>query len=109
MPEPIDQQVVLGPGGQTSIGGVSLRFEGVTDDSRCPADALCIQGGDAIVRIAVTPAGGARVDLELHTGDMKPVTYRGLTIALVQLVPYPFSSLPPIGPQDYRATLRVTR
>ena len=44
----------------------------------------------------------------LHTGDMKPVTHEDLTIALVELSPYPFSSRP-IQPGDYRATLRVTR
>jgi hypothetical protein len=39
---------------------------------------------------------------------MKPVTHEDLTIALVELAPYPFSSRP-IQPGDYRATLRVTR
>ena len=107
-PGPIDQQVVLPAGGQASVGGFSLLFEGVAGDSRCPADAFCIQGGDAVVEIAVTSAGGTRVVIELHTGDPKPVTHRGLTIVLVQLAPYPFSSHP-IDPKDYRATLRVTR
>jgi hypothetical protein len=40
---------------------------------------------------------------------MQPVVEGDLTIALETLTPYPFSSLPPIAPGDYRATLRVTR
>jgi hypothetical protein len=36
------------------------------------------------------------------------VQHDGVTIALVQLTPYPFSSRT-IAPGDYRATLKVTR
>ena len=104
-------QVVLGPGEQADVPGAGARigFEGVTGDSRCPGDAICITGGDAIVRVTVTPARGSSVNYELHTGDMTPVTHGALTIALVELAPYPFSSLGPIDPKDYRATLRVSR
>jgi hypothetical protein len=107
---PIDRQVVLAPGQSVFItdASVSFGFKGVTGDSRCPADAICIQGGDAIVRVTVVPARGERQDYELHTGDMRPVKHGDLTIALVELAPYPFSSSP-IQPGDYRATLRVTR
>ena len=107
-PGSIDEQVVLAPGEQASIDGVTLRFEGVLGDSRCPADALCVLGGDAIVKVRVSSGSGAPVDFELHTGDMKPVTHGDLTIELVQLAPYPFSSQP-IDPKDYRVTLKVTR
>lgn len=105
----LNQEFVLAPGGSAIIEGASLavRFTGVSGDSRCPADVVCIQGGDAIVRISVIADGGRR-DYELHTGDMRPVRHDGLTIALVQLSPYPFSSRT-IEPGDYRATLKVTR
>ena len=109
-PTPINQNVTLAPGQTAAIEGVSLsvRFENVTGDSRCPADAICITGGDAQVHIVVTPSAGARRDYTLHTGDMRPVKHEDLTIALVELTPYPFSARP-IQPADYRATLRITR
>lgn len=107
-PGSLDEQVTLGPGQQASVAGLSVRFEGVTGDSRCPADALCIQGGDAVVRVTAAQGFGARIEYELHTGDMKPVTHRDVTITLVQLAPYPFSSHP-IDPNEYRVTLRITR
>ena len=44
----------------------------------------------------------------LQTGDLRPVVHNGLTIALVQLSPYPFSART-IAPDEYRATLKVTR
>jgi hypothetical protein len=86
---------------------VAVRFDRVTGDSRCPADVYCIQGGDAIVEITVLSSAGES-PYELHTGSMDPVQHGDLTISLVQLLPYPFSSTP-IPPEGYRATLRVAR
>ena len=105
----LNQDFELQPGSASVIAGASfaVRFDGVSGDSRCPADAVCIQGGDAVVAISVIDDGESR-RLELHTGDMRPVSYDGYTIALVQLQPYPFSSRT-IQPDEYRATLKVTR
>ena len=106
---PMDAAFTLGPGESRRIEGASLsiKFIGVFGDSRCPGDAICIHGGSAEVRIAVT-SGWATDDYVLPTGTMAPVEHAGLTIALVELAPYPFSSRP-IAPGDYRATLRVSR
>lgn len=109
-PSPVDSQLVLAPGQSATVegAGVRIRFDGVTGDSRCPADVVCVLGGDAIVRITVSAPRDGEHGFELHTGSMAPVKYQSLTIALVELTPYPFSARP-IDPADYRATLRVTR
>jgi hypothetical protein len=109
-PSPIAREVVLAPGQTAAVteAGITLRFDGVSGDSRCPIDAICIQGGDALVQIAVIPGRGSARNYALHTGDMRPVSHGDLTIALVELSPYPFSARP-ILPSDYRATLRVSR
>ena len=105
---PVDRRVVLAPGQTTEIAaGLSLRFIGVTGDSRCPADAMCVQGGDAIVRISII-SNGSTAERDLHTGKMQPVSYEAVRVELIQLEPYPFSSRT-IRPDEYRATLRVTR
>jgi hypothetical protein len=105
----LNEEFVLQRGEAATIGdtGIRIRFVGVQGDSRCPADVVCIQGGDAIVRIEVTSASGPVATYDLHTGDMRPVVHGSLTIALVQLSPFPFSTRP-IQPGEYRATLRVT-
>lgn len=109
-PSPVDQRVVLAPGQSAFVSEARLtvQFEGVVGDSRCPADAVCVLGGDAIVRLRVTAAGGSARTHELHTGDMKPVQHDDVTIALVELSPYPFSARQ-IQPDEYRATLRISR
>jgi hypothetical protein len=105
---PFNKEVTIAQGKTAVIvDGVSVRFVAVSGDSRCPADAICIQGGDAIVKLQATSAGDTR-DLELHTGNMQPVMSGNLTIELLELMPYPFSGRT-IQPEEYRATLRVTR
>ena len=105
----LNTEFTLAPGDVMRIDGTSLtvRFNEVSGDSRCPADALCIQGGSADVRITAQSNSPAR-NYELHTGDMQPVQHEGLTISLLQLAPYPFSSRT-IPPEEYRATLKVAR
>lgn len=106
---PARQQLVLAPGQSAAVQGspFALRFDGVEGDSRCPADAFCVLGGDAVVKVSVLTATSAQV-YELRTGAMRPFTYADMTVSLVQLDPYPFSARP-IEPADYRATLLVTR
>jgi hypothetical protein len=106
---PLNTEFTLARGEAATIEDTSteVRFTGVTNDSRCPADVFCVTGGDAHVNIRVTSGIGTR-EYVLHTGDMKPVTHDPLTIHLVQVSPYPFSSRT-ISPDEYRVTLRVTR
>lgn len=108
-PGPVDQTVTLAPGQSASIPGTSLtlKFEGVTGDNRCPADALCVLGGSATVKVGARGSSGNRT-LAFETGTLEPVEFAGLTLELTQLAPYPFSATP-IKPEDYRATLRVSR
>ena len=108
-PGPVDQVVTLAPGQSASIPGTSLtlKFEGVTGDNRCPADALCVLGGSATVKLKASAPAGER-PISFETGNLEPVEYGGLTLELTQLAPYPFSATP-IKHEDYRATLRVAR
>jgi hypothetical protein len=107
---PLDKPFTLAIGESATVSAASfvIQFTGVRGDSRCPADAVCIQGGDAVVTVRVS--GGGDATFELHTGDAAraSVTHRGYRISLVALNPYPFSSRP-ITDADYRATFTVTR
>jgi len=105
---PFNKEVTIAQGKSAPVvDGVSVRFVAVSGDSRCPADALCIQGGDAVVKLQVTSANDMR-EVELHTGNTQPVTSGNLTVELLQLMPYPFSGRT-IQPEEYRATIRVIR
>jgi hypothetical protein len=107
----VNERFTLAPSEVATVRDVNLnvQFVNVTGDSRCPADALCIQGGDALVHVRVVD-GGATSAYELHTGDSNraTVTHNQVRISLVELQPYPFSSRT-IAPGEYRATLTVSR
>jgi len=105
-----NERFTLAPGEVAAVQGADLRLEfvRVTGDSRCPADAVCIQGGDALVQVRASGGGDSTI-LGLHTGDLSQASdvYRDARVTLVELSPYPFSSRT-IEPGEYRATLTVT-
>ena len=107
---PLNERFTLAPGEAATIQGsrVRVEFVRVSGDSRCPADAICIQGGDALVHIRA--GAGSMMNYELHTGDeaRAAINHDGYRIELVNLQPYPFSSRT-IQPEEYRAILRVSR
>jgi hypothetical protein len=109
---PLSERFVLAPGATAAIAkaGISVQFVGVSGDSRCPADAFCIQGGDAIVEVRVLDGGAAAALYQLHTGDKQRASaaHRDLRIELLDVQPYPFSARP-IDASDYRVTLVVSR
>ena len=107
----LNSRFTLGPGERAIVdeAGFWLQFIEVTGDSRCPGDATCLHGGDALVHVRAVNGGSTRY--ELHTGDSSraAVVHGGFRVALEELQPYPFSSRPPIQPGDYRATFIVSR
>jgi hypothetical protein len=109
---PLNERFTLAPGDRVIVGQADLRVEflRVAGDSRCPADAFCIQGGDALVQIRASSAAAGSREHDLHTGDSSraAAAHGPARIELVELQPYPFSGRT-IRPEEYRATLRVTR
>jgi hypothetical protein len=105
----LGSEFTLAPGERAQVEGTMLgvTFIRVDGDSRCPLNAICVTGGDALVKIEVD-SRDRTTSYDLHTGDMQPVTDGEFTIALVNLQPYPFSGRT-TEPGDYRATLRVTK
>jgi hypothetical protein len=101
--------VTLAPGQTTQIGALAVKFVGVTIDTRCPGDALCIQAGDAYVAFETSHLGGRReFELQLLNPTAKSTTHGDYSIALEDLTPYPFASMP-FPKSDYRAKVTVAR
>lgn len=101
--------VTLAPGQSTQVGALAVKFIGVTIDTRCPADAMCIQVGDAYVSLETVMLGGHRAfELQLLNPTKRSTTHGNYSIELVEVSPYPLASRPP-SPADYRVTLRVAR
>ena len=104
----LNEEFVVAPNDTVEIEGTAqrVRFVAVISDSRCPTDVVCIQAGDAVVRIEILSSAGGQ-SFDLHTADGRPVTDGHLSVTLVRLIPAPVSTRT-IAPEEYRATLRVS-
>ena len=84
-----------------------VRFDTVTDDSRCPADVQCVWEGNATARVTVDSAG-ISASAEFRTARLEPVRLFGWTLELRQLRPARTTQTAP-KPDDYVVTLRASR
>jgi len=87
---------------------VRVRFEDVTNDSRCPSDVQCVWAGNATLRVRVTDDSTFVVALNTIT-DPREVRFGNLTLRVEDLRPYAPKSSEKIEKASYRATLVVRR
>lgn len=106
----VGQEFALAPGKSAVAEGTDLRvtFETVVSDSRCPADAVCIQAGEAVVALRIVE-GPATSRHELSTGreEAREALTDAHRVRLERVEPYPYSGRR-IEAADYRAILRIT-
>jgi hypothetical protein len=106
---PLDQPVKLGMSQSRSFdaGRLELGIREVLEDSRCPADVVCIQAGRG--RLAAwTRTESGRREIELRTDARPPQAVDGYTVEVTALEPYPYSNVR-IDPRQYVATVIVRR
>lgn len=99
----------ISAGQEAQVRGTSLtiRFVGVTEDSRCPSDVQCVWAGNAIARLALGATATPGMDAGLNTMlDPKSASYAGYRISLTGLRPVPRSGTTIPG-ASYVATLEV--
>ena len=103
-------EVTLRVGQQVTVDSVlSLAFLRVPADSRCPSLAMCVWAGDGAVQSAYALGMGPSRPDTLHTFlDPKLALFGGFTITLLELGPYPDTSIP-IPQSQYVARFRVER
>ena len=106
---PLRQSVELRTGSSATLeGGLTIAFDRVTSDSRCPMNAFCVWAGDAILAVSLSQGPGGPVEREFHTYPTgSDVSYLPYTIKLLVLAPYPQTDRA-IPPGEYVATLEVT-
>jgi hypothetical protein len=91
------------------MDGLKVRFDAVTEDSRCPSDVTCIWEGQATIRLEIEQAGqkeSVLLSTSLSPSITPLVKVMGHEIALVQLRPTSFTSKEKVT--HYEAVLSVT-
>ncbi len=107
----VDQDFDLAPGGTGTIdsGALTLTFDKVAEDSRCPTGVQCVWAGNGTVMLTVAPSGASKYSVQLNTTlDPHAATAGPYQIGLVGLKPYPKQGST-IPPKSYIVTLRITR
>lgn len=82
----------------------------VTEDSRCPADVLCVWQGRVSIAVNIIRGEQNLGDFTLTLGESENLalqTFDGYYIRLLKVEPYPFSSHE-IQPSEYVVTLLVS-
>ena len=107
----LDRPFTLKAGTSVSLEAerLTVAFDRLLSDSRCPKGVNCIVAGEAVVRISLSKAGSAREGRDLQTtADGAEATYGAYRIKLVAVDPYPIADRQ-TAPKDYVVTLLVTR
>jgi hypothetical protein len=98
----------VGQGASVADAELMVRFLRVTEDSRCPSTVQCVWAGNGQVEIETRDDGQTLKHL-LNTNEGAREVVVGLyRIRLVSLDPAPVTP-GPIPPENYRATLEVSR
>ena len=106
----LGQPFDLKPTEVATIDGLQITFEGVSEDSRCPRGTQCAWAGDAAASFTLQKPPAAAVRRTLHTNGRfeRQAETDGFVVRLEDVKPYPKDGTA-IAPDDYRATVVVTR
>lgn len=88
---------------------LKIKFVELLEDSRCPADALCVWAGNAKIKVKITKRGAPPETIELNTlGPGTTAQAHGHTFKLQKLTPYPRSNIR-INRNGFMATIAVSK
>ncbi len=107
----LGSEVSLAIGETAVVTGENLRikFIEVIEDSRCPANVLCIQAGRAVMTVQVSYRGNSETVTLEEPGLTTPPesVYQDYELAF-HLEPYPVAGVE-VSPDQYRLLLTVNR
>jgi len=108
--QPMKIVLAIGQSAKAPNTDITVSFEEVVEDSRCPTGVRCIWAGEAVVKISIKTANGSPSSYTLHTDSQsaREAEHGGYRVQLLAVTPYP-SGDTPIRSEDYRVTLSVER
>lgn len=87
--------------------GYEITFSEILEDSRCPADVLCVWEGRVSIGIEVKNKEEIQ-NVILTSADKMTTYFDSYKINLVNVLPYPFSSKT-ISPDEYSVTIAISK
>lgn len=92
--------------------GLTLTFDSVLEDSRCPSQVTCAEAGFARILLEATLSDEEPLTYELNTQptfELGEITHGPYTIQLMDLAPYPETPEALPASDEYRLTLVVSK
>jgi hypothetical protein len=87
-------------------GEISVAFDGVSEDSRCPRDVQCVWAGNGAIRLTLTGGDESEVVILNSTLDPHQVSFGPYSIGFRDLTPYPISR-DPVDRGEYVAHIAI--
>lgn len=97
---------IIGIGETKMVGPIAITLHSVVQDSRCPADVMCIQAGAITAR--VTLKMGPNFETFNMPSDEVPHTFWGYKVSITDVGPARNSKYE-TNPKDYKVTFHVER
>lgn len=99
--------------GKIAGDNLKLSFDSLIEDSRCPANAMCIWQGAAVAGFSFTK-DHVTSSFRLSTISMQPnyikdTVVMGYKIEFINLSPYPGTVPSPIPDNDRKAEVKITK
>lgn len=113
---PLDEPFDLPFSGTINIvdEGLTINFTGIVEDSRCPADVVCVWEGTVVVELMLTLDHATKAVVQLSTAWMSPahqfsIDTLGFQVTLLDVYPASAPHDEHIPNHEYIARLEVTR
>ena len=94
-------------------GNISITFENLIEDSRCPANAICIWEGRAVVEIKVQEEDEIAMYMlattnSLNGDSLLTFQHNDYNVKLLNVSPFPGTTAEPATDEDYSVELEIT-
>lgn len=98
----------VGQSAEVDGGQLLIHLSAVVNDSRCPADVVCVRAGDvtAVLEMTSQEAGTTRADVKFQS-DRPAVIHSTYRVVVADVQPYPQFASMPIAAADYVVTMVV--
>lgn len=97
-------EVALAPDVTAEVSGLSIRFNSLVQDNRCPVDVQCIEAGAVTVNVTLEYEG--KSETRNLPSDEVPHEFMGNKISIIAVSPEARSTVS-IKPNQYKVTFKV--
>jgi hypothetical protein len=101
--------MTLQAGESATAGGLFVKFVEVSNDFRCPINAMCINAGDAFLEFELsTDSRFIHQRLQVYDANLRKVSFEGYSVEVKDLTPGLDTSRL-MSKAEYKVTLTVSR